>query len=216
MPVPSRLDRYVETDKQKHFPRDFMVGWEAYETWDQATVGQSGIGQRSFEIREEDILDYNRACGETDPLMVDPPLRVLVVVATPSGVPALQVEKEWNNLQKAWESLRTHGLVTLERLEKPTLECLQKTLRRGEYHVFHFIGHGTYQSDRSFLLFEDEQGHSQRVGGDTLASYLSANPIRLAILNACEGARSSFEDPFSGVAPGARSRGHDAIRARQM
>jgi acyl dehydratase len=28
--------------------------------------------QRSFEIREEDILDYNRACGETDPLMVDP------------------------------------------------------------------------------------------------------------------------------------------------
>jgi hypothetical protein len=72
MPVPSRLDRYIETDKQKHFLRDFMVGWEAYETWDQAAVGQSGIGQRSFEIREEDILDYNRACGETDPVMVDP------------------------------------------------------------------------------------------------------------------------------------------------
>ena len=72
MSVPSRLDRYIGTEKQKHFPRDFMVGWEAYETWDQATVGQSGIGQRSFEIREEDILDYNRACGETDPSMVDP------------------------------------------------------------------------------------------------------------------------------------------------
>ncbi len=86
MPVPSRLDRYIVTEKQRHFPRDFMVGWEAYETWDEATVGQSGPGQtwdeatvgqsgpgqRTFKITEEDILDYNRACGETDPLMVDP------------------------------------------------------------------------------------------------------------------------------------------------
>jgi hypothetical protein len=72
MPVPSRLDRYVETEKQKHFSRDFMIGWERYETWDEATVGRSGPAQRTFEITEEDILDYNRACGETDPLMVDP------------------------------------------------------------------------------------------------------------------------------------------------
>src|SRR6266446_6319867 len=72
MPVPSRLDEYIETEKQRHFSRDFVVGWEAYETWDEATVGQSGTGQRTFKISEEDILDYNRACGETDPLMVDP------------------------------------------------------------------------------------------------------------------------------------------------
>jgi acyl dehydratase len=72
MPVPSRLDRYIETEKQRHFPRDFMVGWETYETWDEATVGQSGPGQRTFKITEEDILEYNRACGEADPLMVDP------------------------------------------------------------------------------------------------------------------------------------------------
>ncbi len=72
MPVPSRLDEYIETEKQRHFSRDFVVGWEEYETWDEATVGQSGAGQRTFKISEEDILDYNRACGETDPLMVDP------------------------------------------------------------------------------------------------------------------------------------------------
>jgi len=43
MPVPSRLDRYVETEKQRHFSRDFMIGWEQYETWDEAIVGQSGL-----------------------------------------------------------------------------------------------------------------------------------------------------------------------------
>jgi hypothetical protein len=65
MPVPSRLDRYIETEKQKHFTRDFIVGWEAYETWEEAIVGQSGPGQRAFKITEEDILEYNRTCGET-------------------------------------------------------------------------------------------------------------------------------------------------------
>jgi acyl dehydratase len=72
MPVPSRLDGFVETEKQRHFSRDFMIGWEEYETWDEAIVGQSGLAQRTFEITEEDILDYNRACGETDPLMINP------------------------------------------------------------------------------------------------------------------------------------------------
>src|SRR5258708_33611550 len=72
MPVPSRLDRYVETEKQRHFSRDFMVGWEAHDSWEEAAVGQSSQAQRMFQITDEDILDYNSACGETDPLMVDP------------------------------------------------------------------------------------------------------------------------------------------------
>src|SRR5258707_15872092 len=72
MPVPDRLNKYIETEKQRHFSRDFLAGWENYETWEDATVGQSGPAQRVFEIAEEDVLSYNRACGETDPLMVDP------------------------------------------------------------------------------------------------------------------------------------------------
>lgn len=72
MPVPARLDNYIETEKQRHFSRDFLRGWESYETWDEAVVGQTGPAQRTFEITEEDIVSYNRACGETDPLMVDP------------------------------------------------------------------------------------------------------------------------------------------------
>ena len=72
MSVPARLERYIETDKQQHFSRDFMTGWQDYETWEGATVGQSGLGQRSFKITEEDILSYNRACGEVDPLMINP------------------------------------------------------------------------------------------------------------------------------------------------
>lgn len=72
MTIPARLEKFVQTEKQRRFPKDFMKGWEDYETWADATVGQSGPAQRTFVIAEEDILDYNKACGETDPLMVDP------------------------------------------------------------------------------------------------------------------------------------------------
>ncbi len=71
MTVPTRLDKYIETEKQRQFSRDFMTGWEDYETWEQATVGDSGPAQRKFKITEEDIVSYNRACGEIDPLMID-------------------------------------------------------------------------------------------------------------------------------------------------
>lgn len=71
MPVPERLNRYIETEKQRNFTRDFLVGWEKYETWEDATVGDSGPASHTFTITEEDIIAYNRACGETDPLFVD-------------------------------------------------------------------------------------------------------------------------------------------------
>jgi len=72
MAIPERLNQYVETGKQRAFPKDFLAAWESYETWDSAVVGERGAAQRLFEITAEDIVAYNQACGETDPLMVDP------------------------------------------------------------------------------------------------------------------------------------------------
>src|SRR3954453_20325839 len=72
MPVPARLDKYIETEKQRHFSRDFMVGWEHFDTWEQATVSDSGPAIRTCKIFEEDIVAYTRACGQNDPLMINP------------------------------------------------------------------------------------------------------------------------------------------------
>src|SRR5258708_1479057 len=71
MPVPARLDRYIETEKQRHFCRDFLVGWERYETWEEARVGTKAPAGNPFGIVEEDVIAYNRSCGETDPLYTD-------------------------------------------------------------------------------------------------------------------------------------------------
>ena len=58
MSVPARLDRYIETEKQRHFSRDFMTGWQDYETWDEATVGShAGIKDTSqlLYVKPEDV-----------------------------------------------------------------------------------------------------------------------------------------------------------------
>jgi acyl dehydratase len=72
MAMVERLARFATTQKQHDFEWDFTKGAEQYETWDEIVVGQSGTGARVFEVREEDILSFNRSALETDPMLVDP------------------------------------------------------------------------------------------------------------------------------------------------
>ena len=88
------------------------------------------------------------------PLAVDGPLRVLLVIANPRDLPPLDVAGEKDRVQEALASLCHEGLVTLECLEQTTKFALQDYIRQG-YHVFHFIGHGTYSSDGGQLFLQD-------------------------------------------------------------
>ncbi len=77
------------------------------------------------------------------------------------------------------------------------------SLREREFHIFHYIGHGLYdpQSEDGLLLLEGEDERGRAVSGRELGTILhDCTSLRLAVLNACEGARSSRNDPFAGVA----------------
>jgi acyl dehydratase len=67
-----RLEQYPSTEKQRDFEWDFTQGVDRYETWDEIEIGQSGVGARTFVVREEDVLSFNVASLETDPMLVDP------------------------------------------------------------------------------------------------------------------------------------------------
>ncbi len=105
----------------------------------------------------------------------------------------------------------------VERLEKPGLEALQMRLRSGgPYHVLHFVGHGAFdeQNQDGLLVFEDSTGAAQMVNGQRLGTILhNHHSLRLAVLNACEGGRTSAEDPFSGVAHSLVQQGLPAVIA---
>jgi len=129
----------------------------------------------------------------------------LVVLSDPKDVAKLDVESEWDRLQTALADLQTRGLIALERLAGATLESLQRRLRQTDapVHILHFIGHGDYDEKQRTggLLWEDAARYSRFVSADILATLLYDHPsLRLAFLNACEGARSGPADLFAGVA----------------
>jgi outer membrane protein assembly factor BamD (BamD/ComL family) len=153
------------------------------------------------------------------PLAVKPPLKVLVMISNPSDYQQLDVEQEWTKLKKALGDMEQRGLVTLERLEEATLAALQRWLRRGEHHIFHFIGHGGFDehAQDGVLLMEDQAGRGRPVSGQDLGMLLHDHrPLRLVILNACEGARASRTDPFAGTAQSLVQQGITAVIAMQF
>ena len=133
----------------------------------------------------------------------EPRLRVLAVIASPAGYPPLDIEHEWANLKEALKDLEARGLVALERLAPPSLDALQRQLRLQEYHILHFLGHGSFdaQAQDSVLLLQGEDGKPQIVSGQNFSALLrDQRTLRLAVLNACEGAEAAASDAYSGVA----------------
>ena len=165
------------------------------------------------------IVRYLDLPIKTETLSTSLPLKILVMISSPSDFPTLDVEKEFETLVNGLGDLQQRGLVKLERLEKATLANLQRQLRKDNYHIFHFIGHGGYdeKNEDGVLMLEDENGRGRAVSGRYLGTLLhDQKSLRLAMLNACEGARTSRSDPFSGVAHSLIQKGIPAVIAMQF
>jgi len=153
------------------------------------------------------------------PLRVTPPLRVLVMISSPRDYAPLNVEREWQKMRVALDDLERRGLVTVERLEQATLAALRRHLRQRDYHILQFVGHGGFNesSQDGVLLLEDEDRHGRKISGQDLGTLLhDHDSLRLAVLNACEGARASREDPFAGTAQSLVQQGIPAVIAMQF
>lgn len=168
------------------------------------------------------IVRYIELDRPVQPLAARLPLTVLAVVANPSDVPPLAVEREWQNLQAALDPLVQYGVIALERLEAATLPALQARLRRGgsaPVHLLHFVGHGTFDAEANTggLVFEDERGRAALATAETLGMLLHDHAaLRLIFLNACEAAQSGRRDPFAGVAQRLVQQGAPAVLAMQF
>ena len=165
------------------------------------------------------IVRYLELPRSRPPVEVTPPLRVLGLVSSPSDVQPLDVARERAKLEEALSDAAARGAAEIHWVERATLSELLRALRRDDYHVFHYIGHGAYDTTLGdgVLLFEDEDGKTRRVSGDQLGTMLAdETTLRLAVLNACEGARSSTSDPFAGVATSLVEREIPAVVAMQF
>ena len=154
------------------------------------------------------------------PRRVALPLRVLGVVSSPSGLDQLDVNEEQDKLERALGPLRAAGMVEVDWLQAATLSELERAISApDERHVLHFVGHGAYdeRTQGGMLLLEGENGGAHEVTGEELGSLLyDERSLRLAVLNSCEGARTSHVDPFSGVASSLLECGIPAVVGMQF
>lgn len=164
------------------------------------------------------IVRYLELAQPPRPLLVTPPLSILAMTSSPKDLPELDIEREKQRLEKAIADLRAKGLVELTWLPGQTWYHLQRAMRRGPWHILHFIGHGGFdaRTDEGLIALEDEEGRAQMLTATHLGRLLADHrSLRLVVLNACEGARGSEQDIFSSTATILVRRGIPAVLAMQ-
>jgi hypothetical protein len=121
-------------------------------------------------------------------------------------------------VEEAVRNLQARGLVELAWLEGQTWRDLQRAMRHGPWHVFHFIGHGGFdpETEEGAIALSGDEGRKHLLGASDLALLLDDHYfLRLVFLNSCEGARSSPRDPFSSTAATLVRSGIPAVVAMQ-
>jgi CHAT domain-containing protein len=165
-------------------------------------------------VRSLDIATASR------PQRVRLPLRILGMVSSPSGYQELDAGAERRKLEQALDRLRRDGLVELDWLDHATLADFGRRISEpDDIHVVHYIGHGAYDegTEDGILVLETAQGRAHDVSGEDLGAMLQdEDSLRLVVLNSCEGARTSYVDPFSGVATSLMQFGIPAVIGMQF
>jgi len=193
-------------------PQLAALPWEYL--YDAEGRGFLALSDRTLVVRYLELSEV------LETLLVEPPLRVLALISTPRDYQQLvEADREWKRLGAALRPLLGSGRIEIERLDHPTSEALESRLLTGQpVHVLHFIGHGGFSELRGegVLVFEDGAGNGALLGGSSLAYLLQDHPsLRLAVLNACNGARVSPENIFAGTAQVLARHGVPAVIAMQ-
>jgi hypothetical protein len=165
------------------------------------------------------VVRYLEVPRLTTPLELTSQLRILVALANPEGTVGLDLDRECRQMETA---LGGNPRIRLEILKSPSLTEVRSALQKFEAHVFHYMGHGSFDptAGEGSLLFENAQRRPQPVGAGVLAEALKGLPsLRLVFLNACRTAQISVNpklDPFSGSASALALAGVPAILAMQL
>jgi len=133
------------------------------------------------------------------------PLRALLVSADPTGkLPEIKKEVETLAAEIKIEASRLGLRPEVVLLLDPAASDIQDALVKGEFHIFHYAGHGYYNSalpERSGLFL----GEDQDIKATDLHLLIGGAPLQLAFLSCCVSARTARESghgDFRGVFDG--------------
>jgi CHAT domain len=161
------------------------------------------------------IVRHIRLPGPPSAVVITPPIKMLVMISDPRR--QLDTEAEWRNILTSLKKLIDEGLVSVTRVAQPTVTALRECYRQGDCHILHYIGHGGFDTQGNpALLLEDDFGQEGWVAGMQLDVALGHAPLRLVVLNSCDGAIGGARDPLAGLAQRLLKRNIPTVVAMQF
>ena len=183
--------------------------------WETLFDSESG----EYLCQREPVVRYVESAQPTTPLTVDPPLRILGLIAAPTGLPRLDVAEEHRRLDEAVKGLSENGQLELVWATAGNWAALQELLQFGPWHALHFVGHGGIDQGHGVLALEDEStGKAAMVSAARFARLLHAcRPVpRLIVLNSCQSGEAAADDLLSSTAAALVHSGVSAAVAMQF
>lgn len=150
-------------------------------------------------LEDFDLWRYRAPLAYRAPEAVAPPLKLLIVVADPSG--KLDTAREVRNIHGALGMAQ--GLpIEIDELQGATRRTLADRVFRTRPHAVHFIGHGSFVdgTGRLHLHMASDPSETDYVDSGGLRSIFQNNRPWMVFLNACEGAVDGTGARFGGLA----------------
>ncbi|NMO51756.1 CHAT domain-containing protein [Actinoplanes sp. TBRC 11911] len=174
---------------------------------------------RVYLCRREPLVRHVANDG-SEPLAIQPPLRILAMASSPRGLARLDVDAEKAHLANALAGQLDAGRVELTWLPEASWDRLHEHLLDGDWHVLHFVGHGDYdaRSDEGLIALVGHDGGPDLVEASRFADLLGeAQPKpRLVVLNSCSSADGGVHDVLSSTGAALVNSGIDAVAAMQF
>lgn len=147
---------------------------------------------------------------------------ILLIISRPYDEQDVQLRTIAKPMLGALETISDR--IRLDILRPATFERLKQVLdeKPGFYHLVHFDGHGVYDPDaagfhhisgetkgQGFLVFHNQNGPPHFVPAEELGETLAKTP--LFVLNACQSAAQSSQDPYGSIAAALLNTGVEAV-----
>ena len=180
-----------------------QIPWE-YLCEKESTEAFLNLSKKTPIVRYIDALEPQRASA------LEGKLKVLVVLSSPGGVAKLDLSKERSLIEDSWAN---ETAIEAAYIENPTANQLLEKLSADNYHVLHYMGHGTSTG----LVLSDDQGDAAILPASTIGVWLGDLPsLRLVFINACDTAKVDEDSPIAGVATRLVAEGLPAVLAMQF
>lgn len=176
-----------------------LAEWPWESLWDPHSRSYLALDQATVSRVVEEVSGSPRSNGGRA-------LRVLAVTASPVGQVDLDVDGELARIHAAFAGGPAGRKVTLVPHPHATRRSLRELLKRSQFDVLHFIGHG----EPAAILLEGEGGRADPVSAQELSGMFRRRSVRgrrvgpalprLVVLNACDGARLPGSGRLDGLA----------------